>query len=104
MNKRISTAKFQANIGKVSQALFTDEKTLYIVIENRKAPERSMVVLNINMFKALLNTCEDLLIADEAKNIDRIQKSIAKNMSQSYRERGLIGARNWEELAKIMYN
>lgn len=104
MKKRFSTAQFQANIGKVSKLLFEDNRVLYVVIENRKAPERSMVVANINMFKALLNTCEDTSIADEANNIGRIQKSIKDNMSKSYRVRGLIGQRNWEELNKILYN
>lgn len=104
MKKRISTAQFQANIGKVSKLLFEDNRVLYVVIENRKAPERSMVVANINMFKALLNTCEDVLVADEAKNVARIQKDIQRNMSQSYRIRGLIGQRNWEELNKVLYN
>lgn len=87
MAKRIKTATFQRKMGKISKLLAEDDRVLYVIVENRVKPERSMVVLNIEWFGALVNSVEDGQVADEARVIKEALADIKRRSSNSFRQR-----------------
>lgn len=64
-----------------------DSSTLYILVENRKEPQKSFVAMNIDYFVALLDTCEIEEIRKESEAIKRSMYYLKKRISKSARDK-----------------
>jgi len=84
MLKEISTSEFNKNIGKHSQHLL-DEKD-YIVVANSKSVDKSFVVINLNVFRALLGSSS---FKSEYKNLDVHVKDLYERVRNKYSRMGV---------------
>ena len=87
MPKRISTGKFQKTIGRISRLLADDESMLYVIVENRRDPRKSMAVINAKWFTALLRSCDDIGVADEGELLEDVMEQLKVRTRESFRER-----------------
>ena len=66
MPKIITTKEFRANLAQISNKAYADKE--YVIVANTKTPDKSFVVININVFSALLKNTAFGAVSDILQN------------------------------------